>query len=160
MMDGPADDRTRALGRELRALHARIRELLEDARDGLDATAGAVSVTDDPLARCRRFCLVLDAHHTAEDEALFPWVVAARPELVGVVRRLEEDHRAIATLLADLRRDLDEGATGVVVVRHLEGLAAVMENHFRYEERELVDLLEAAGPDAVPGLGPGFWDPT
>jgi hypothetical protein len=26
--------------------------------------------------------------------------------------------------------------------RHLEGVAAIMENHFRYEERQLITVLE------------------
>ncbi|MGY1604398.1 hypothetical protein [Geodermatophilus sp. SYSU D00815] len=40
--------------------------------------------------------------------------------------------------------------------RHLEGIAAVVENHFRYEERALLTVLETVDLSADPGaaLGP------
>ena len=42
------------------------------------------------------------------------------------------------------------------MLRHVEGVDAIMESHFRYEERELVGLL-----DALEGHGPDlperFW---
>ncbi|HYN68113.1 MAG TPA: hypothetical protein VES93_14600 [Ornithinibacter sp.] len=49
-----------------------------------------------------------------------------------------------------------EGAPGPVVLRHLEGIDAIMESHLRHEERELVPLLDAidgGGPD----LPESFW---
>ena len=78
------------------------------------------------------------------------------PELGEVVDRLEQDHRMIGTLLADLERVVREGAGREVVLRHLEGVDAIMESHFRYEERELVVLLDAASGDG-PVLPEGFW---
>jgi hypothetical protein len=40
--------------------------------------------------------------------------------------------------------------------RHLEGVAAIMESHFRYEERQLLTVLETLSLDASPeeALGP------
>jgi hypothetical protein len=40
--------------------------------------------------------------------------------------------------------------------RHLEGIAAIMESHFRYEERQLLSVLETLSLDAPPEevLGP------
>jgi hypothetical protein len=40
--------------------------------------------------------------------------------------------------------------------RHLEGVAAIMESHFRYEERQLLTVLETLALDADPHavLGP------
>lgn len=40
--------------------------------------------------------------------------------------------------------------------RHLEGVAAIMESHFRYEERHLLAVLETRALDALPqdDLGP------
>lgn len=59
-------------------------------------------------------------------------------------------------LLAGLDRVLREGAGAEVVLRHLEGVDAIMESHVRYEERVLVPVL-----DAVEGTGPPlpqrFW---
>ncbi len=148
-----------ALGAELRRLHDRIRELLDDAREGLDPAVGAASLTGDLVLRCRAVCTVLGGHHRDEDAALFPWLRRAAPRLGAVVDRLEQDHAMIGSLLAELERVVREGATAEVVLRHLEGVDAIMESHFRYEERELVPVLDAV--DAVDGAGPPlptrFW---
>ncbi len=133
-----------ALGAELRRLHARIREVLDDARDGLDATAAAASLTDDLLLRCRAVCTTLGAHHRDEDAALFPWLRRAFPGLGPVADRLEEDHAMIDVLLSDLQHLVGSGAPAGLVLQHLEGVDAIMESHFRYEERELVALLDAS----------------
>ena len=62
----------------------------------------------------------------------------------------------IAYLLAGLEDALRSSADAAVIERHLEGIAAIMESHFRYEERELLPVLARldwdAEPDAV--LGP------
>ena len=145
-----------ALGSELRRLHDRIRSVIDDARDGVDPTVGAASLGDDLVLRCRAVCTTLGSHHRGEDAALFPWVRREHPELGEVVDRLEQDHRMIGTLLADLERVVREGVDREVVLRHLEGVDAIMESHFRYEERELVALLDAAAGDG-PVLPDGFW---
>jgi hypothetical protein len=45
---------------------------------------------------------------------------------------------------------------GQALERHLGGVAALMENHFRYEERHLLTVLETLDLDADPrdALGP------
>jgi hypothetical protein len=131
-----------ALGAELRRLHDRIREVLDDAREGLDATVLAASLTDDLVLRCRAVCTVLGAHHRDEDAGLFPWLRREFPDLGPVVDRLEQDHAMIGSLLSDLEHLVGSGAPGALVVQHLQGVDAVMESHFRYEERELVGLLD------------------
>lgn len=166
----PAVARVRAMGSELRRLHDRIREVLDDAldaaRDGSPdegseverLRSAAAAVTDDPVSRCRAFCAVLADHHEAEDAHLFPWLLRARPDLAHVVERLEQDHAMIGTLLAGLATALERGAPAPVLLRHLDGLDAIMESHFRFEERELVAALDAV-PAATPGpsLDDGFW---
>ena len=62
----------------------------------------------------------------------------------------------IGTLLADLERVVREGAESSVVLRHLEGVDAIMESHFRFEERELVPVLDATVGDGPP-LPDRFW---
>lgn len=154
--DAGSGDRVRALGSELRRLHDRIRDVLEDARDGLDPAAGAAALSEDLVVRCRAVCTTLDAHHRDEDSALFPWLRREHPDLDGVIGKLEQDHAMIGTLLAGLDRVLREGAGADVVLRHLEGVDAIMESHFRYEERVLVGVL-----DCIEGSGPvlpqRFW---
>ncbi len=55
-------------------------------------------------------------------------------------------------LLAEVR----VGAEPEGLDRHLEGIAAITESHFRYEERRLLSVLDALALDAAPGtvLGP------
>ena len=133
-----------ALGAELRRLHDRIRDVLDDAREGLDPTVATASLAGDLVVRCRAVCTTLGAHHRDEDAALFPWLRRAFPGLDPVVDRLEQDHAMIGTLLSDLEHLVGAGAPGDLVLQHLLGVDAVMESHFRYEERELAALLDAS----------------
>lgn len=41
-------------------------------------------------------------------------------------------------------------ATAIALARHLTGLAAIMENHFRYEERQLLSVFDALRLDESP----------
>jgi hypothetical protein len=64
-------------------------------------------------------------------------------------------------LLGDLARAVDAGADADALGRHLDGIDAVMETHFRYEEKRLVGVLDEpalaaalAGTDRRAALGP------
>ncbi len=63
-------------------------------------------------------------------------------ELRPVVARLEQDHSMIAHLLGGLEAAMSSGVGREEALRHLEGVGAIMENHFRYEEREILHLLD------------------
>ncbi len=62
----------------------------------------------------------------------------------------------IGHLLQGLRAAVQRSDEPGVLDRHLEGIAAVMESHFRYEERELLTVPESLQLDATVGdaLGP------
>lgn len=62
----------------------------------------------------------------------------------------------IAHLLAGLEAAVASAAPPAELDRHLEGLAAIMESHFRYEERQLLTVLETLELDIDPStvLGP------
>ena len=62
----------------------------------------------------------------------------------------------IAYLLSGLEQAIRSQASPEEIARHLEGLAAIMESHFRYEERQLLSVLSTLDLDAaVPDmLGP------
>jgi hypothetical protein len=45
---------------------------------------------------------------------------------------------------------VDTAAAPAELARHLEGLAAIMESHFRFEERKLLDILQSLDWDAEP----------
>jgi hypothetical protein len=87
-------------------------------------------------------------HHTEEDTTVFPLLAARHPELREVLDGLERDHRMVAGMLtraAELARDLDvDGARA-----ELDGLAALLESHFTWEEKRLVAALNAVRPDEL-----------
>lgn len=62
----------------------------------------------------------------------------------------------IAYLIAGLQEAASSAAPPEQLAPHLDGIAAIMESHFRYEERELVAVLETLGLEADPSsvLGP------
>lgn len=137
---------------EMRAVHGRLRAALELVRETSETENGpppddGPHAAADLLVYCRGFCTALTRHHTAEDAVLFPELERRRPDLAEVLRRLRQDHGMIAYLVADLEHALDRATdpetSRVAVVRHLDGVGAIMESHFRYEERVLGDVLAA-----------------
>lgn len=155
MTDG---EKTRlvAWSHELRAVHERLREALQVTRTAVEAGADAERATRDLLLYCHGFCSALAGHHDGEDRELFPAIAAAHPDLHETLDKLAQDHSMIAYLLSGLRAAIDRSASPAELDRHLEGIAAIMESHFRYEERSLLTILEqldlAADPRDV--LGP------
>lgn len=131
---------------EMRRVHARLREALALARDA-DRTHGAGAPPDpafaDPLLVCWGMCTALSGHHAAEDRVLFPAVAAAHPALGDVLRSLASDHSMLEHLLLALRAATRERAPVAQLEQHLDGIEAVMETHFRYEERMLLPVLDA-----------------
>ena len=133
---------------ELRTAHERLRGALQVARAGFESDPE--SVTRDLLLYCHGFCVALSTHHVGEDAGLFPELRTRHPELRPVIAKLEQDHRMISHLLAQLDHALQSGESGAVLRRHLDGIGAIMESHFRYEERELLGALEVLELDADP----------
>lgn len=154
-MGEPEHDRLVAWAQEMQRVHARLRAALVIAREtGTVPGEGA-----DLLLYCWGFCAALSGHHRAEDDVLFPAVLLSRtdrPGLTAVLYRLRQDHSMIEHLLHGLRHAVRADCGPTVLARHLDGLEAVMESHFRYEERELFGVLGALRLDATPeqGLGP------
>lgn len=145
-----------AWGRELRAVHDRLREALQVTRDAVVAGEPAEPAARELLLFCHGFCAALTRHHEGEDRTLFPAIAAAHPELRDTLRYLEQDHSMITHLVAALEDAVGRTAPPAELDRHLEGIAAIMESHFRYEERQLLSVLDALALDADPqeALGP------
>lgn len=145
-----------AWSHELRRVHTRLREALRVTREALASGDPPGHATRDLLLYCHGFCTALNAHHAGEDRSLFPAIEAARPDLAPVLRALEQDHSMLGHLLAGLQDAADRAATADELDAHVEGIAALMENHFRYEERQLLTVLEGLDLEADPGetLGP------
>lgn len=148
--------RLRAWGRELRTVHERLREAVRVTRAALSDGEAAEHPARDLLLLCHAFCTALTGHHEGEDRELFPAVAAAHPELRDTLRHLEQDHAMIAHLLTDLQAAVERAASPAELDQHLEGISAIMENHFRYEERQLLTILDTLALDADPRdvLGP------
>ncbi len=141
-----------------------VDEPLADGADGDPGRPGPRTPHDDAhaelLVYCRGFCTALTRHHTSEDTTLFPELERRHPELGATLRALRQDHSMIAYLVADLEQTLDrvarptgdaardQGASREAVLRHLDGVGAIMESHFRYEEKELGGVLAALDLDA------------
>ncbi|MFK5689801.1 hemerythrin domain-containing protein [Ornithinimicrobium sp. LYQ92] len=155
MSDGETT-RLVAWSQELREVHGRLRDALEVVRDAVDEDGGAEAATRDLLLFCHGFCAALTGHHEGEDRHLFPAVAAAYPELAPTLRSLQQDHSMIGHLVGGLQKAVEASATPDELDRHLEGIAAIMESHFRYEERQLLRVLDGLALTAEPAqvLGP------
>ena len=107
------------------------------------------AIPDDLLGHCLGFCAAIHAHHTGEDERLLPQLRAAAPELAPVIDNLIEDHALVSGILRRIRELLapESGAAEPgMLVRELDGLTAILESHFGYEERRLSQALDALDP--------------
>lgn len=113
---------------QLVRVHVWLRDMLDDLRDGVVPSA-------DFETHCIAFCTALTAHHTGEDEDVFPVLAARHPELRDFLRELRRDHEIIAGMLERLRRDPTR--------EEMNGLAAVLETHFRGEEKRLLKAIKA-----------------
>lgn len=133
-----------AWAREMRLVHDRLRRAVELAHETPDEGR-------DLLLHCWGFCQALGGHHDGEDALLFPAVLAAHPGIADTVAQLQQDHAMIGTLLAAFARDVEAGAPAARLRGHLDGLGAVMESHFGFEERALLGVLDSLELDAAVG---------
>jgi hemerythrin HHE cation binding domain-containing protein len=119
-------ERLTAYGTQLILTHARLRDMLDDLVDG------KADGIEDLTTHCIAFCDALTEHHTDEDDNVFPVLAARHPELRDFLTQLRQDHAIIAGLVRGVRQDDPEA---------LSALAAVMETHFRGEEKRLITVL-------------------
>lgn len=156
-MDGSGGTRGRlaALGTELIEVHHWLRQELATLREDLDRhLRGRGERPRDLRAHCLSFCAALERHHTGEDRGAFPALAERFPELRPVITQLEEDHWLVADILRRLEALLagvpepPEAADAARVLGELDGLAAIMESHFAFEERKIVAALDSLPPDA------------
>ncbi|MFF8415198.1 hemerythrin domain-containing protein [Streptomyces omiyaensis] len=127
-------------------MHNKLRNALALARAGLDGGDPSGAATD-LLLFCHGFCAALSGHHRAEDGSLFPELVRARPDLAPVVAKLTQDHNMIEHLIGELQRAVADSTDPEVAHHHLDGIEAVMETHFRYEEKQLGAVLDGMDAD-------------
>ncbi|MFD0151757.1 nitroreductase/quinone reductase family protein [Streptomyces sp. NPDC055721] len=169
--------RHRAIADHLVAVHAELRAELAALREGLGSptaeaeaegtagTAGTAGVAGSTgvagtagrktptlghqLARhCLTFCGALHAHHHNEDSA-FDLLEHEFPELSGSLDRMREEHKVVARTVEELEELLASGAEPATLRAEVERLATRLEEHFAYEEEQLVPALTRTR--AVPG---------
>lgn len=134
---------------EMRAVHDRLRGALRLTQEAVAEGRDPSPASADLLLFCHGFCGALTRHHEGEDRLLFPALAAAHPALADTLRSLQQDHSMIAHLVHALDADRASGADPAVLARHLEGIAAIMESHFRYEERALSHVLQGLDLEAT-----------
>jgi iron-sulfur cluster repair protein YtfE (RIC family) len=142
----------------LRAELARLRDIVEQVRDGRTSVGSARSAINRMTLRqnnwtlgayCEQYCRIVTGHHTLEDISMFPHlrrVEGAAP----VVDRLQQEHEVIADLLDHLDRALvalvaDEEAGTKQLQEVLDLVTDALLSHLSYEERELLHPLAQAG---------------
>jgi iron-sulfur cluster repair protein YtfE (RIC family) len=157
--------RMTAYGQQLIEVHDHLRDELADLIDNFDGPHPR-----DLRAHCLTFCSAVERHHTEEDAGVFPALARQFPELRPVLDGLRRDHSAVSAMLRaieSLTRAALDPADVPRVRREIEGIAALLESHFRWEERRLVTALDSlqtpiqlsgpeagpAGPEVSPGSG-------
>jgi iron-sulfur cluster repair protein YtfE (RIC family) len=150
-----APDRMAALSEQLIQVHQALRERLtslrEEAANGARHHAAGTAIGKDLLSHCLSFCAAIQTHHTGEDSQLLPALRTAAPELAPVIDNLTQDHDLVAGILRQVRDLLIPGrapSRPEALVRELDGLIAILESHFSYEERRIAKALDTLGPSA------------
>lgn len=146
-------DRVAALSEQLSDVHQALRERLASLRQEAAAEAGpdtADAGLPDLLSHCLSFCTAIHTHHSGEDGQLLPALRGAAPELAPVIDNLIEDHALIAGILRRIPELLTPGQipSGISLTQELDGLTAILESHFSYEERRIAKALDTLGPRA------------
>ena len=150
-----AGGRAAALGAELVRIHDGLRAQLRS----LQLAAAGREPLDPrrPLAtHCLAFCAALTRHHTGEDAGAFPALATAVPELAPVLAKMAEDHGLISGIVGRIEAlagELARDGSSPRLAGELDGLAAVVESHFSFEERRIRTALDALPGTAADLLG-------
>jgi hemerythrin-like domain-containing protein len=140
--EGLNAERIDAWGQQMHAVHQRLRDALDIVRESIENGNHPESIAGDLQVFCGGFCLALTGHHLSEDAALFPRVLGVEPGLADTVTKLMQDHSMIAHLIQGLEHAMKASENTETLLRNLDGIDAVMETHFRFEEKQLVVLLD------------------
>jgi hypothetical protein len=135
----PVPDRLAAWGQQLVEVHDQLRDELDRLLDGLDESS---TLSADLRTHCVAFCGAVSRHHTSEDRTAFPALAAQYPELRDTLDGLARDHHVVAGILQSIDHALTSGTDLERTRSEIDGLAAILESHFRWEERAIVAALD------------------
>lgn len=138
-----------ALSLQLAQAHQELRRRIELLKAGFDQPQPARTLR----THCLAFCAALTSHHQGEDGGLFADLLRQRPDLSGTIAKLVEDHEMIASILARVAEiggqiSGSAGSAPESIRRELDGLTAIMESHFAYEERAIGAALDGGVSDS------------
>ncbi|MFJ6478799.1 MULTISPECIES: hemerythrin domain-containing protein [unclassified Streptomyces] len=126
-----------ALRRELAHLDRLTTVADQDPRQVLATTAGWTL-----------FKKALRAHHTAEDDALWPSLrrnLAGRPRDLALLEAMEAEHAAIGTVIRAIDRALtDPGAGSLWLGQLADALTRGLTGHLQHEEEAVLPLIQRA----------------
>ena len=98
---------------------------------------------------CESYCRTVTAHHTIEDQALFPRLRGDAPALVAVVDRLEQEHHLLHDVIDAVDRALITFVSVPDGMAELRASVALLSDtllsHLAYEEHELVEPIARLG---------------
>lgn len=141
---GPPNIRADSPGAALKAVHDGFRRELALIRE--ETAASGPGLGTQLRVNCLSLCQCLHNHHTGEDAGMFPLLDRHHPELGPALARMREEHEKLAVLLAALQKVVSaEGADPQVVRAEVERLTAEVEDHLRYEEEQLIPVLDGSG---------------
>ncbi|MFG3256773.1 hemerythrin domain-containing protein [Streptomyces sp. NPDC048172] len=95
--------------------------------------------------RWRTFTTYLTAHHSAEDDALWPAVRARSAEAGPLLDAMEAEHAVLDPLMSAVDTALAEDRHGAALAVLAE-LAEALTGHLDHEEREALPLVDAVLP--------------
>lgn len=155
-----------ALSEQLTQVHQAMRERLAALRQSVadgGGNPGPWSLDEELRAHCLGFCAAVHSHHTGEDNQLLPMLRAAEPGLAPVIDNLVQDHALVTGILRRVRGLVEAGKPRPdqdTLIRELDGLTAMLDSHFGYEERRIAQALDRLGPrartaDVFESFGPG-----
>ncbi|MEV6907323.1 nitroreductase/quinone reductase family protein [Amycolatopsis sp. NPDC051071] len=145
--------RGRAIADQLLVHHGELRKALAAARAELDGHLPGESqaLHRELLGHCVTFCNGLRMHHLREDGA-FTAIEKAHPGLGPALTRLREEHEVVSRALLDLDKLLQgkEELESPALREEFERVAAGLEDHFAYEEANLLPALRGDGTMSRP----------
>ncbi|MEV5988477.1 hemerythrin domain-containing protein [Streptomyces sp. NPDC052051] len=154
-----SDERLRGFGTQLIEVHLWLREELASLRGNVEAYLTEGAPLRELRTNCLTFCSALHRHHHGEDATAFDVLAAQYPELIAVIEELRSDHHLVETSLRRLEAlvaELGAGRDPIEIQREIDGLAALMETHFVYEEKRIVSALNALDIPAWRDTPPAF----
>lgn len=115
----------------------------------------AVAATDlDPADRRRAqafarywkgFAGEVLAHHTIEDDVMFPALIERAPVAAELISRTDADHERLDELMTAVAAEVEELVAGRIapaLASELRELAILMDTHLDFEDAEVLPLFE------------------